>query len=72
MDQNCKGCKFVHAHGETLICRRYPPTVQYLVVPKTNMLAGGIAPTEEQRHSYPRVLPTWWCGEYSPFLAKMQ
>lgn len=69
MDQKCGTCKFLHGneHGAP-ICRRFPPTVQHIVVPKLSIADGGMAPEVEQRSTYPQVLPIWWCGEFQPHL----
>jgi hypothetical protein len=55
--------------GERFGCRRYPPTVQYMIVPKQNLMAAGVIPQEESRNSFPTVHPDWWCGEFVPALA---
>lgn len=51
-------------------CRRYPPQTHFLVVLRGNPLAGQQPrPVEEQRSSFPPVLPMWGCGEYAPAIS---
>lgn len=77
----CEKCRHVLQAGvregkPALVCRRYPPTVQFLIVPrpapmKLNLATAGGAggqmiASEEQRCAFPVVMADWTCGEWSP------
>lgn len=82
-NQNCEACRFAittqvavesddpeKAAPAKLACRRYPPQTHFLVVLRGNPLAGQQPrPVEEQRSSFPPVLPVWGCGEFAPAIS---
>jgi hypothetical protein len=81
IEQNCEKCRHVHQAGvregkPALVCRRYPPQTQFLIVPrpapmKINIATAGttggqMVPSEEQRSAFPAVMADWTCGEWAP------
>jgi hypothetical protein len=62
----CNTCKHVHHAGGKPGCRRFPPQVSYIIVPKpSTVLGGGLVPSEESRSAFPTVRPDWSCGEWA-------
>jgi hypothetical protein len=74
--ERCDKCRYFYKverpqpGGAAAGCRRFPPTSQYLIVPRAKQLAPHIMePREETRSSFPAVAPDWWCGEWTPAIA---
>lgn len=80
---DCEKCRHVHEAGvregkPALVCRRYPPTMQFLIVPRpapmkmaiasASVQGGQMIPSEEQRSGFPSVVADWTCGEFAPKL----
>lgn len=57
----CATCGWKVGHGNTIFCRRYPPTqlVRIMLNPHTKQ------PEEAVAASFPLVKPEMWCGEYT-------
>lgn len=62
----CSTCKYLNTNAKAPACRRYPPRVSYVVVPKHNVLTGRMEPSEESLAGFPTVRPDWSCGEWMP------
>lgn len=60
----CGMCKFSEADGDSLQCRRYPPTVQVVPVPRTG-LDGRTQMHLQPMVAWPIVQSMLNCGEYT-------
>lgn len=62
----CDKCKYFFSGEKSPACRRFPPSVQSLMVPKKDIMSAGMVAVEEQRSMFPSVRPDWYCGEWAP------
>ena len=59
--QSCDNCKFFHQEGQSMVCRRYPPKTDVIMVPPK---PPHIHPRQAQHTYYPPVIKQMWCGEW--------
>ena len=74
MDKSCKSCAHQHKEGDRHTCRRYPPTISVIVMPRPAAVQKDLhttmmVPSEEARIQFPVVRLEWWCGEFQPTVA---
>lgn len=62
--ETCSTCRHLHTGMGQPACRRFPPQVSYLIVPRLGIR--GMEPVEESRVAFPTVRSEWNCGEYAP------
>jgi hypothetical protein len=62
--ETCQACRCVWMEGNELVCRRYPPTVQIILVPAPAPRVGQMM--AQQMAMLPPTRPDGWCGEFSP------
>jgi hypothetical protein len=60
-ENRCENCGYSDVQGETMYCRRYPPT--RAVGSHTDEYEDI---TWEATTYFPQVQPGWWCGEWRP------
>ena len=59
MAETCAGCRFFLTVGNGAVCRRNPPTGQYMLVP-----GDGGRPMMQFMPIWPQVRADQWCGEF--------
>lgn len=65
--QTCNTCKHSNIAQGKSACRRFPPQVSYIIVPRPAAVIGApMVPSEESRSAFPTVRPDWNCGEWAP------
>jgi hypothetical protein len=67
---SCARCEHVFREGPNLKCRRYPPTLHVLLVPKPPPALDAGRPVIQHIVDFVPVQPTMRCGEYKPTLAE--
>lgn len=62
-ESNCGSCRFSHAEGRQLLCRRYPPNSSLVPAPIQGLR--GMEMQIQNMAAFTPVKPEQWCGEFA-------